>query len=1107
MTFIPKTKPSGLPLMALALTSTLYASTPPSLIPQPSEVKKGSGPAFNLNQNTLIIHDAQLSSEASILAKQLRISTGFQVNIVHESAATGSQLSQPYIRLDLSNKSQASAHGYTFASSAKGIEILAKDATGVFHGTQTLLQLLPPEVVAQEKQEIQWSIPSYSITDEPRFQWRGMHLDESRHFFGKAFAKRYIDLLAAHKMNVFHWHLIDDGGWRIEIKKYPKLTEQGAWRSEVGYHTQNLEFPRNKDPKLSTDKLYVGFYTQEDIKEIVAYAQARHIRVIPEIEIPGHSLPALDAYPEHRCGGPLKNDGEGWTPKRQNSYCAGKESTYTFLQNVLSEVFTLFPDEYVHIGGDEVIKSFWKQCPDCQKCMTREGLHNTNELQSHLIRRIEKFLNQNGKKLIGWDEITHGGLTPNATVMFWIGMGAVPETVEKGHDIIMTPMGPCYFDYGYPSNETSKVYAWEPVPEQFLGGPLEKKFLGAQGNVWTENMHDSDRVEFMILPRMLAMAEILWSPRANRDYTDFSQRLNGYYPRLDAWGLNYRLPSPQPSSTAFLFKKEATVSFLSPPAGFTLRYTTDGSQPTLKSEAYSKPITVTRNTKVRSILARDDKIGPEASVECVKFSPPSKLDLEPGLHAEYAEGQWKRVPNFRTLENITRSKVKGPDLSIRKRNDHFACKFSGYIKINKAGVHHFTLASDDGSVLKLGGATVVNHDGPHGYARKTGSIELEAGVYPLEIGFLEVGGAERLDVFMTTPGGAETRLPENLLFRDSHAKPLPSVQLKTVLPTHKENIPELAIDGDLSTYFWSPRGPKKGDTFTVTLDQPVRDQNLTVITGKPDGKDKLNAGVLEISRDGKTWKQAAIFKGGKAETSIKSSTKGIRIRATKDQGNWLAIREIKLGNHPRTMFSTSKNIRVSGQTVQLTLTVDIEGSEDLKPRIKEMSDLFFSDWQNIVKALNAPVDRTPTHLFLSFREKMGFPAYVAGTSMVIEASHLRRHPDDTMGVFTHELTHFVQNYAPKAPGWFVEGTADYIRYKAYPDSTWAARNKAHTNKEKPLGAYWNSTAFLLWIEKNYKPGAVAIVSRACKEGTYSDEIWKKLTGKSLSELTEEYKQS
>jgi len=1090
-----------------ATQAATKVTTPPALIPVPAQVKTSTAPAFQLNRQSIIIHDRKLINEATLLAEQLRVSTGFPIATVSEASVTPAQMKQPYIRIDLKKLAPIPDHGYQFSSSSRGIQIIAKDAAGIFYGTRTLLQLFPAEVVSTTQQTIPWTVPATQIIDAPRFQWRGMHLDESRHFFGKAFVKRYIDLLANHKMNVFHWHLIDDGGWRIEIKKYPKLTETGAWRSQIGYNTQQLEFPKNTTPSTPTDELYGGFYTQEDIKEIVAYAKARHVRIIPEIEIPGHSLPALDAYPELRCSGELKDDGEGWTPKRQNSYCAGKDASYQFLEDVLTEVFTLFPDEYVHIGGDEVIKTFWEQCPDCAKRMKKEKLNNANELQSYLIRRIEQFLNKNHKKLIGWDEITHGGLTPNATVMFWIGMGAVPATVEKGHDIIMTPMTPCYFDYGYPSNETSKVYQWEVVPEKFLGSPFEKKFLGAQGNVWTEGMETPERVEFMVLPRMLAMSEILWSPRKLRNFSQFSQRLNGYYPRLDVWGLNYRLPSPTPASNAYLFKKKAKVAFLPAPKGFTLHYTTNGSQPTTSSETYKAPLTVTQNTKIRAILAREGKTGPETTVECVLYRPTSNLSLQPGMDAEYAEGQWKSMPNFRTLDNVVRSKVKGPDLSIRKRDDYFACRYTGFIKIKKAGLHHFALASDDGSILKLGGATVINHDGPHGYSKKSGSILLEAGTYPIEISFLELTGAERLDVFITTPGKQEIKLPNNLLFRNKNAKAPRALKIHTSIPNVKNSPIELAVDGDDSTYFHSSRRPQKDETVTVRLKKAINNTNITVLTGKPDGEDSLNSGVLEAKTSNNHWKPIATFFGGKAEATIKSKTQAIRIRMTANQGNWLAIREIKIGDQPRTMFTIEKQVTVSGKKIDLALTVDIQGCEDLKPRVQEMTKLYFINWPKIAQLINAPVERTPKHLFLSFKKSMGFPAYVSGTRMVIEGDHLRRNPEDTFGVFTHELTHFVQSYPPGTPGWFSEGTADYVRFKFLPDSKWAKIVSTHTDKSKPLGAYWSSSAFLIWIEKNYSPKAVETVSRLSREGKYSDDIWKKLTGKTLESLTEEYKKS
>ncbi|NWK55735.1 discoidin domain-containing protein [Verrucomicrobiaceae bacterium N1E253] len=365
--------------------------------------------------------------------------------------------------------------------------------------------------------------------------------------------------------------------------------------------------------------------------------------------------------------------------------------------------------------------------------------------------------------------------------------------------------------------------------------------------------------------------------------------------------------------------------------------------------------------------------------------------------------------------------------------------------------------------------------------------------------FSLTANAAETDASASTPSSGQNEIQETQ-FQERYT-------ISTPLPTWKNHKPRLCLDGNAETHYWSSRPMKKDETFTVTLAKPVKGLTLTVKTGKEDGKDILKNGVLEMSQDGTSWKPAGKFFKGKAETTLTRATKAIRLRATKDQNAWLAIQSITLGDHERTQLSTTRNVKIGEQNLDLTITVETEGFEDLKPRVEEMTNLYFSSWQKIAKALSAPIDRTPTHLFLSFRDDINFPAYVLGTSMVLKGDHLRNNPEDTFGVFTHELCHFVQNYPGGAPAWFVEGTADYIRYKAYPDSLWAKKNKKRTDKSKPLGQYWNSTAFLLWIEKEHKPGAVAIVSRACKEGKYNDKIWMELTGHTLDQLVKAYGKS
>jgi hexosaminidase len=425
-------------------------------------------------------------------------------------------------QIELTTKPGLGPEGYELTVTPERVIIRASQPAGIFYGKQTLQQLLPGP------------IPCLHIEDRPRFPWRGAMLDVARHFFPKEFVKRYIDLLALHKLNTLHLHLTDDQGWRVEIKKYPKLTEVGSWRAET-----------NGDGKR-----YGGFFTQDDLREIVAYAAERHITVVPEIEMPGHGLAALTAYPELSCtGGPFKvRTRWGVEP---DVYCAGNEKTFAFVQDVLDEVLAIFPSKFIHIGGDECPKARWKKCPKCQARMKAEGLKNEHELQSYFIRRIEKHLSSKGRRLIGWSEIREGGLAKNAALMDWIG-GAV-EGASAGHDVVMSPTSHCYFDY-YQSQDKkaepkaiggfiplSKVYAFEPVPAK-LAPQFHKHILGAQANLWTEYIPTPQQAEYMTFPRLCALAEVVWSPAAARNWDDFSVRLTQHLKHLDALKVNYRKP-------------------------------------------------------------------------------------------------------------------------------------------------------------------------------------------------------------------------------------------------------------------------------------------------------------------------------------------------------------------------------------------------------------------------------------------------------------------------------------------------------------------------------------------------------------------------------------
>jgi len=503
---------------------------------------------FTINSTTVIAVEAgnpDAANSGSYLAAVINRSTGLNIKGTSVMASAPSD----NMILITSSKSDASLgnEGYKLTVSPKSAVISAPKGAGLFYGVQTLLQLFPPEIFSKTKSDnTDWSAPCVEIRDYPRFPWRGLHLDVGRHFFTKDEVLRFLDAMALHKLNRFHFHLTEDQGWRIEIKKYPKLTEVGAWRPGIGFGLD----PKSSDQYDSKGR-YGGFFTQKDIKEIVAYAEKRYITVVPEIELPGHSRAALAAYPELSCtGGPFDiREGAGID---KDVYCAGNDKTFKFLEDVLTEVLALFPSTYIHIGGDECPKDRWKECPKCQKRIKDNDLKNEHELQSYFVKRIEKFLNSKKRQIIGWDEILEGGLAPNATVMSWRGMDGGIKSAREGHNVIMTPTSHCYFDYyqAAPGGEPKaiggfvpleKVYSFEPVPQQ-LGSDQRKYILGAQGNLWTEYMPNYKQVEYMAYPRGCALAEVVWTPAAKKNLQDFQDRLQHHTARLSAFGVNYRVP-------------------------------------------------------------------------------------------------------------------------------------------------------------------------------------------------------------------------------------------------------------------------------------------------------------------------------------------------------------------------------------------------------------------------------------------------------------------------------------------------------------------------------------------------------------------------------------
>lgn len=570
-------------LVNLVIPHICYCAT--SIIPKPVAIQTYQG-KFGFNQEVHVFVNGNRVARNSALqfTKRMQNATGFEI-AVDDYKSNDPNIK--YITLELCDTANwCGDEGYHLIVGKEIINIIAKTDAGLFYGIQTLYQLIPLgfELSGGLKlEDIQ--IECMRIDDRPRFKWRGMNLDCCRHFMDKNFIKRYIDLLAYHKMNVFHWHLTDDQGWRIEIKKYPLLTGIGAWRIE------------------DDGSIYGGFYTQDDIKEIVAYAAERFITVVPEIEMPGHSVAALASYPRLSCtGGPFQVE-KRWGVFK-DIYCAGNDSTFIFIQDILSEVMTLFPSAYIHVGGDEAPKFRWESCPKCQERMKIEGLSDCYQLQSYFIKRIERFLYDHGKKLIGWDEILEGGLAPSATVQSWQGFEGAFLAASQGHDAIVSPTGFCYFDANISSLNLEKVYSFEPIPEG-LNDEQQSHIIGGECCMWTENA-TQEMIDSKVFPRICALSEVLWSPTQVRNFDDFKLRMTEHYVRLGNMGVLYGYER-EAIIVSIQFSEKSKLFNVVMEAGqpdIDLRYTTDGSIPNEESALYTQAFDINESSIIKIVAIR-----------------------------------------------------------------------------------------------------------------------------------------------------------------------------------------------------------------------------------------------------------------------------------------------------------------------------------------------------------------------------------------------------------------------------------------------------------------------------------------------------------------------
>lgn len=753
-------------LSFIKLTSIAQDSDPNmGIIPAPVSVKRSSG-EFVLSQQTALFADSAnkaVSFFTDYLQSKLNLRN--QLKISDAGSAANS------IVFTSKGTDNLPEQGYRLTITPQQIIVAGKGA-GLFYGIQTLLQLLPAERAATFK------IPCAQVEDYPRFGYRGLMLDVCRHFFSVEFVKKTIDMMAYYKLNNFHWHLTDDQGWRIEIKKYPRLTQIGSQRAQTvigNYH--------DRTPQQFDNTPYGGYYTQDQIRDVVKYAADRYINVVPEIEMPGHSTAALAAYPELSCD-PSKTYKvyETWGVIK-DVYCP-TDKTFDFLEDVLTEVMDLFPSKFIHIGGDEVPKEAWKNSAFCQKLIKKEHLKNEEGLQSYFIQRIEKFVNSKGRSIIGWDEILEGGLSPNATVMSWRGESGGIAAAKQGHNVVMTPgSAALYLDHaqgksGEPLGiggyaPIQKTYSYNPTPAELT--PEQQKYIvGVQANLWTEYIATEAKVEYMYYPRVLALSEVAWSPLANKNYKDFSEtRLPLHLAYLDRNNYNYRVPPAIGAQDTIVFGSKMTVQLKPSVAGAKVYYTIDGYTPRETDLEYHIPMTYDvpqdqyRDLETIVITPSGKRSPVTHSIMYNRSSlPPVAYEgSATGLKFQLLQGTFTNTNEFKNGAVVDSGVVKSFNTSaLRKNNPAFGVIYSGFIRIDNDGVYLFSTKSDDGSVLSIDDVAVVNNDGKHPFVEQGGAVALQKGYHKFSLKYFDAGSVSALKVYLTIPGKPKGELSPDALY-------------------------------------------------------------------------------------------------------------------------------------------------------------------------------------------------------------------------------------------------------------------------------------------------------------------------------------------------------